>query len=160
VCGVSECISLSLSLFVSLGFRWLTLLLSQDFDLHPVIRLWDSLFSDADPSLYFINYLCAAMVVLIRDQLLVRGVCVVECLFAYSSSVFTLTNTQQHRVQAGEFTDCLSLLQRYPPTDVAVVVRRGILLKQLHSQGRTFTSTLRQRAPVARVVRGMQYPRK
>ncbi|KAK0134673.1 TBC1 domain family member 13 [Merluccius polli] len=50
-------------------FRWLTLLLSQEFLLPDVIRIWDSLFSDQD-RFHFLILVCCAMLVLIRDQLL------------------------------------------------------------------------------------------
>ena len=44
------------------AFRWLTLLLSQEFQLPDVLRLWDSLFADQDNNLQFILYICCAMV--------------------------------------------------------------------------------------------------
>ncbi|TSY69820.1 TBC1 domain family member 13 [Bagarius yarrelli] len=50
-------------------FRWLTLLLSQEFLLPDVIRIWDSLFSDQD-RFHFLILVCCAMLTLIRDQLL------------------------------------------------------------------------------------------
>uniref|UniRef100_A0A4W5R7Z4 TBC1 domain family member 13 n=1 Tax=Hucho hucho TaxID=62062 RepID=A0A4W5R7Z4_9TELE len=50
-------------------FRWLTLLLSQEFLLPDVIRIWDTLFSDQD-RFNFLILVCCAMLVLIRDQLL------------------------------------------------------------------------------------------
>ncbi|KAG2469825.1 TBC13 protein, partial [Polypterus senegalus] len=51
-------------------FRWLTLLLSQEFLLPDVIRIWDSLFSDQD-RFNFLLLVCCAMLVLIRDEILV-----------------------------------------------------------------------------------------
>lgn len=43
-------------------FRWLTLLLSQEFDLPDILRIWDSLF--ADPKRFdFLIYVCTAMIV-------------------------------------------------------------------------------------------------
>uniref|UniRef100_A0A671TCD6 TBC1 domain family member 13 n=1 Tax=Sinocyclocheilus anshuiensis TaxID=1608454 RepID=A0A671TCD6_9TELE len=50
-------------------FRWLTLLLSQEFLLPDVIRIWDSLFSDQE-RFEFLIPVCCAMLTLIRDQLL------------------------------------------------------------------------------------------
>lgn len=44
------------------SFRWLTLLLSQEFELPDVVRLWDSIF--ADPKRYdFLVQICCAMIV-------------------------------------------------------------------------------------------------
>ena len=44
------------------AFRWLTLLLSQEFHLPDVLRLWDSLFADQERNLEFLHYVCSAMV--------------------------------------------------------------------------------------------------
>lgn len=41
-------------------FRWLTLLLSQEFLLPDVIRIWDTLFSDPD-RFHFLILVCCAM---------------------------------------------------------------------------------------------------
>ncbi|UJR09676.1 hypothetical protein I4U23_013910 [Adineta vaga] len=40
------------------AFRWLTLLLSQEFRLPDVIRIWDSLFSDQERNFEFLLYIC------------------------------------------------------------------------------------------------------
>lgn len=44
------------------AFRWLTLLLSQEFHLPDVLRIWDSLFADSGENFEFIYYICCAMV--------------------------------------------------------------------------------------------------
>ena len=49
--------------------RWLTLLLSQEFPLPDVQRIWDSLLSDATRSNFLVD-VCAAMVVLARGDIL------------------------------------------------------------------------------------------
>ena len=51
------------------SFRWLTLLLSQEFDLPDILRLWDSLFAD-QYRFEFLLYVCIAMLVLLREKLL------------------------------------------------------------------------------------------
>ncbi|XP_018420832.1 PREDICTED: TBC1 domain family member 13 [Nanorana parkeri] len=51
------------------AFRWLTLLLSQEFVLPDVIRIWDSLFADENRFDFLLKVSCA-MLILIRDQLL------------------------------------------------------------------------------------------
>lgn len=43
------------------AFRWLTLLLSQEFSLPDVIALWDSLFADTK-TFDFLMHLCCAMI--------------------------------------------------------------------------------------------------
>ncbi|KAM8934445.1 TBC1 domain family member 13 isoform 1-T1 [Pelodytes ibericus] len=73
------------------AFRWLTLLLSQEFVLPDVIRIWDSLFAD-EKRFDFLMKVSCAMLILIRDQLL-----------------------------AGDFTINMRLLQDYPLSDGDVV---------------------------------------
>lgn len=74
------------------SFRWLTLLLSQEFELPDVLRLWDSLFSDPNRFQYLL-YVCIAMLINIREQLL-----------------------------AGDFAESLKILQTYPPTDITRIM--------------------------------------
>ena len=51
------------------GFRWITLLMTQEWELPDVLRLWDSLL--ADPRRYdFLLYFATATVLSIRDELL------------------------------------------------------------------------------------------
>jgi len=51
------------------AFRWLSLLLSQEFDLPDVLSLWDALLTDDTRSNLLIN-VCTAMLFLVRDNLL------------------------------------------------------------------------------------------
>ncbi|KAG8554954.1 hypothetical protein GDO81_003939 [Engystomops pustulosus] len=69
------------------AFRWLTLLLSQEFVLPDVIRIWDSLFADENRFDFLLKVSCA-MLILIRAQLL-----------------------------EGDFTVNMRLLQDYPLSD-------------------------------------------
>lgn len=43
-------------------FRWLTLLLPQEFPLPDVVRIWDSIFADEN-RFYFLVRICCAMIV-------------------------------------------------------------------------------------------------
>ncbi|KAF6767869.1 hypothetical protein AHF37_09885 [Paragonimus kellicotti] len=52
------------------AFRWLSLLLAREFYLPDVIRLWDTLFSD-EKRFAMLPFVCCAMLILIRDQLMV-----------------------------------------------------------------------------------------
>eukprot|EP01127_Copromyxa_protea_P008913 TRINITY_DN2058_c0_g1_i1.p1 TRINITY_DN2058_c0_g1~~TRINITY_DN2058_c0_g1_i1.p1 ORF type:complete len:439 (+),score=94.77 TRINITY_DN2058_c0_g1_i1:122-1318(+) len=70
------------------SFRWLTLLLSQEFELPDTMRLWDCLFSDKNRFDHLLN-VCVAMIVTKRTELLSYD-------FAFS----------------------LKLLQKYPPIDI------------------------------------------
>ncbi|CAL2050842.1 unnamed protein product [Caenorhabditis brenneri] len=74
------------------AFRWLSLLLSQEFPLPDVITLWDALFSDPQ-RFALLQYVCLAMMELQRESLL-----------------------------QGDFPFCVRLLQNYPDTDVAKIV--------------------------------------
>uniref|UniRef100_A0A1I7X4C9 Rab-GAP TBC domain-containing protein n=1 Tax=Heterorhabditis bacteriophora TaxID=37862 RepID=A0A1I7X4C9_HETBA len=74
------------------AFRWLSLLLSQEFSLPDVINLWDSFF--ADPMRFsLLPYVCLAMLERRREELL-----------------------------EGDFADCLRLLQNYSETDIVQLV--------------------------------------
>ena len=53
------------------SFRWLTLMLSQEFPLPDVLRIWDSLLSDETRSDFLIN-VCTAMIMVVRDQILIN----------------------------------------------------------------------------------------
>uniref|UniRef100_A0A1I7V818 TBC domain-containing protein c n=1 Tax=Loa loa TaxID=7209 RepID=A0A1I7V818_LOALO len=74
------------------AFRWLSLLLSQEFSLPDVINIWDSLFSSPD-RLRFLHWICLAMMEKVRDLLL-----------------------------EGDFTACLEMLQNYHETDVGELI--------------------------------------
>eukprot|EP01102_Stenamoeba_stenopodia_P013076 TRINITY_DN4189_c0_g1_i1.p1 TRINITY_DN4189_c0_g1~~TRINITY_DN4189_c0_g1_i1.p1 ORF type:complete len:403 (-),score=92.66 TRINITY_DN4189_c0_g1_i1:69-1277(-) len=82
------------------SFRWLTLLLSQEFELPDTLRLWDSLFSD--PKRFdFLFYVCCAMMINVRDKLI-----------------------------EGDFAENLKLLQHFPPTvDMHVLIDQAEKLK-------------------------------
>ena len=88
--------------------RWITLLLAQEFELSSVQVLWDAILSDQSPTTAritsqknsLVHYLCVAMIVKVRDVLL-----------------------------AGDFTDCMNTLQRYPPFDVKELLSLALKLK-------------------------------
>ncbi|CAH0716547.1 unnamed protein product, partial [Brenthis ino] len=78
------------------SFRWLTLLLSQEFSLPDVERIWDSLF--ADPQRFtFLIYVCCAMILLVRENLL-----------------------------NGDFASNVKLLQNFPPMDVSLILNKAV----------------------------------
>ncbi|KAH3766265.1 TBC1 domain family member 13 protein [Pelomyxa schiedti] len=84
------------------SLRWLSLLLSQEFDMPDVLRLWDSLFGD-EHRFDFLLFFCCAMVKCVRGPLLV-----------------------------GSFAENMAYLQQYPRLisfddifDVAVVLRKN-----------------------------------
>jgi hypothetical protein len=82
------------------SFRWLTLLLSQEFPLPDVLRLWDSILSDESRFEYLI-YVCCAMILLLREQI--------------------LENDFEHNVK---------LLQNFPSTDINFVLNRANQLRE------------------------------
>jgi len=81
------------------SFRWLTLLLSQEFELPDVLRLWDSLFSDVN-RFEFLVYFCCSMIISVRETLL-----------------------------GGDFSDNLKLLQDYPPSDFIKILELAKAMK-------------------------------
>ena len=88
------------------GLRWLSLLLSQEFDLPDLIRLWDSFFSAEKPTQFLLVF-CCAMLMHVRYELL-----------------------------NGDFGENIKLLQSFPtataagPTDMNMLLERT---KELHT---------------------------
>jgi len=80
------------------SFRWLTLMLSQEFALPDVLRIWDSVLSDKTRSDFLID-VCTAMVLLIREDI--------------------LTN---------DFAENMKLLQNFPPMDIHVILSKAAAL--------------------------------
>ncbi|XP_065646815.1 TBC1 domain family member 13 isoform X2 [Hydra vulgaris] len=87
------------------AFRWITLLLSPEFNLPDVIRLWDSLFADTK-RFEFLLYVCVAMLVLIREQIF-------EC----------------------DFPKAMKLIQNFPHEtyDMSVIIRKAEELRVVSS---------------------------
>lgn len=81
------------------SFRWITVLLSQEFPLPDVIRLWDSLFADSQ-RFEFLIFVCCAMLIGIREQLL-----------------------------QGDFATSMKLVQNYPMTDIHILLNKAMELR-------------------------------
>ncbi|KAK3143025.1 hypothetical protein QOZ80_4BG0356710 [Eleusine coracana subsp. coracana] len=71
------------------AFRWITLLLTQEFKFRDCINLWDTLLGDPEVPQATLLRICCAMLILVRRRLL-----------------------------AGDFTANLKLLQNYPATNI------------------------------------------
>ncbi|EDV50653.1 TBC1 domain family member 13 isoform X2 [Drosophila erecta] len=74
------------------SFRWLTLLLSQEFPLPDVLRIWDSVFAD-EQRFDFLIKICCSMILIQREAIL-----------------------------ENDFASNVKLLQNYPPIDINVVI--------------------------------------
>ncbi|CAK8578486.1 unnamed protein product [Lathyrus sativus] len=72
------------------AFRWITLLLTQEFNFADSLHIWDTLLGDPEGPQETLLRVCCAMLVLIRKRLL-----------------------------AGDFTSNLKLLQNYPSTNIS-----------------------------------------
>ncbi|KAB1213665.1 TBC1 domain family member 13 [Morella rubra] len=72
------------------AFRWITLLLTQEFNFADSLHIWDTLLSDPEGPQETLLRICCAMLILVRRRLL-----------------------------AGDFTSNLKLLQNYPPTNIS-----------------------------------------
>ncbi|KAK7359274.1 hypothetical protein VNO77_01227 [Canavalia gladiata] len=72
------------------AFRWITLLLTQEFNFADSLHIWDTLLSDPEGPQETLLRICCAMLILIRKRLL-----------------------------AGDFTSNLKLLQNYPTTNIS-----------------------------------------
>lgn len=82
------------------AFRWITLLLTQEFPFPDLVRLWDSLFSDPGGHMDCLLRFCIAMLLNIREELL-----------------------------QGDFSQNIKLLQNYPPVDVHAIIHQAMQLK-------------------------------
>ncbi|KAL0281902.1 UNVERIFIED_CONTAM: TBC1 domain family member 13 [Sesamum angustifolium] len=72
------------------AFRWITLLLTQEFNFTDCLLIWDTLLSDPDGPQETLLRICCAMLIIVRKRLL-----------------------------AGDFTSNLKLLQHYPSTNIS-----------------------------------------
>lgn len=72
------------------AFRWITLLLTQEFNFPESLLIWDTLLSDPEGPQETLLRICCAMLIIIRRRLL-----------------------------AGDFTSNLKLLQNYPLTNIS-----------------------------------------
>ncbi|MBA0585867.1 hypothetical protein Gorai_016628 [Gossypium raimondii] len=72
------------------AFRWITLLLTQEFNFADSLHIWDTLLSDPEGPLETLLRVCCAMLILVRRRLL-----------------------------AGDFTSNLKLLQNYPSSNIS-----------------------------------------
>ncbi|XP_023006383.1 TBC1 domain family member 13-like [Cucurbita maxima] len=72
------------------AFRWITLLLTQEFNFADSLHIWDTILSDPEGPLETLLRICCSMLILIRRRLL-----------------------------AGDFTANLKLLQHYPPANIS-----------------------------------------
>ncbi|EDV39702.1 uncharacterized protein Dana_GF10155 [Drosophila ananassae] len=80
------------------SFRWLTLLLSQEFPLPDVLRIWDSVFSDEHRFDFLIKICCSMMLI------------------------------QREAILENDFASNVKLLQNYPPIDINVVITHAVSL--------------------------------
>ncbi|KAK3002074.1 hypothetical protein RJ639_020538 [Escallonia herrerae] len=76
------------------AFRWITLLLTQEFDFHSILRIWDSLLSNPFGVQEMLLRVCCAMLLCVKSRLL-----------------------------SGDFVANLKLLQRYPDINIEHLLR-------------------------------------
>ncbi|KAE9450704.1 hypothetical protein C3L33_17392, partial [Rhododendron williamsianum] len=83
------------------AFRWITLLLTQEFDFADSLIIWDALLSDPEGPQETLLRICCAMLILVRRRLL-----------------------------AGDFTANLKLLQHYPSANIRHLLYVGNKLRK------------------------------
>ncbi|CAN1146868.1 TBC1 domain family member 13 [Linum perenne] len=87
------------------AFRWITLLLTQEFNFGDSLHIWDTLLSDEEGPQEVVQEsllrICCGMLILIR-----------------------------RRILAGDFTSILKLLQNYPPTNITHLLYVASKLRQ------------------------------
>lgn len=80
------------------SLRWLSTLLSREFNLPDLIRVWDSLFSDKTRFDFLVSMSCS-MIMCIRDQLL-----------------------------SSDYSECIKLLQDYPCNDLQAILDKAYII--------------------------------
>jgi len=78
------------------AFRWITLLLAQEFAFPDTLRIWDTILSDPHGRMDCLLRICTAMILHMRDYLM-----------------------------KGDFTVIMKTLQRYPPVDVNILLSKA-----------------------------------
>ncbi|KAL9232776.1 hypothetical protein vseg_007845 [Gypsophila vaccaria] len=86
------------------AFRWITLLLTQEFSFTDILHIWDTLLSDPEGPQETLLRICCAMLIIVRRRLL-----------------------------AGDFTSNLKLLQHYPSTNISHLLYVANKLRALPS---------------------------
>ncbi|XP_071719657.1 uncharacterized protein [Rutidosis leptorrhynchoides] len=89
------------------AFRWITLLLTQEFNFADILHIWDTLLSDSEGPQETLLRVCCAMLILVRRRLL-----------------------------AGDFTANLKLLQSYPSTNISHLLYVANKLRRTPSASR------------------------
>ena len=86
------------------ALRWILLLFAQDFEITSVQVIWDALFADhtalSHKDSMLVNFVCVAMIEKVREAVL-----------------------------AGDFTDVMRVLQRYPPFEAREIVNRAMQIR-------------------------------
>lgn len=80
------------------SFRWLTLILSQEFPLPDVVRLWDSIFSDEN-RFDFLVRICCAMIMYVFPRSILESFLLNICIFSIAQ--------RQDKVSLSAFSVCL-----------------------------------------------------
>ncbi|XP_057783657.1 uncharacterized protein LOC131001313 [Salvia miltiorrhiza] len=86
------------------AFRWITLLLTQEFNFPDSLLIWDTLLSDPEGPQETLLRVCCAMLIIVRKRLL-----------------------------AGDFTSNLKLLQNYPSTNISHLLYVASKLRVHHA---------------------------
>jgi len=104
------------------AFRWITLLLTQEFKFPDVVRLWDSLLTESNDRLLYLLRFCCAMLVCVRAELL-----------------------------ENDFSNIVKMLQQYPPMDVNLLVLKAEEIKDFlaNQKAQTPQSSLKRLSTLA-----------
>lgn len=108
------------------SFRWLTLILSQEFPLPDVVRIWDSVFADEN-RFNFLVRICCAMIVWVKWRIVN---CTLEFLL---KRMHNASNPNFHRllrtqILQSDFATNVKLLQHFPEIDINVVLSKAATL--------------------------------
>ena len=91
------------------AFRWLTLLLSQEFHLPDVLRIWDSLFANQAEDFEFLFFICCAMVMYVVLTVRQRDESNARLLYLVSSAIDFSTNRHRTTSNCYKCVHCTDL---------------------------------------------------
>lgn len=102
------------------SFRWLTLMLSQEFPLPDVCRIWDSVFADENRFKFLVD-VCCAMIMLVTHKEMIS----LNRKFNKKKIPNFHFRLLREQILENDFASNMKLLQNFPEIDINVVLTKA-----------------------------------
>lgn len=102
------------------SFRWLTLMLSQEFPLPDVCRIWDSVFADENRFKFLVD-VCCAMIMLVTHKEMIS----LNRKFNKKKIPNIHFRLLREQILENDFASNMKLLQNFPEIDINVVLTKA-----------------------------------